>query len=385
MMRAMTRSGASSGSRDLLVTVHTPVRRSGRGVRTYGVARALAAAGDGLTVLYVRFGAPEPDAAFAAIPGIELRPVEPSRGAARALAYARARLRGVPEAFARGISPELTSAAAQLAAGHRRTVADGPIAAAALGGLPADRPLVYNAHNLESAFRHELEGSGLGSRRSLRAFERRLLERADVSWMASEADTAAARELCPAAEVRYVPNVVDVAQIEPVRPATDRIAALFVADYTYEPNRNALRFLCEEVMPRVWERLDGARLLLAGPGLDGSPSADPRVERLGFVPDLRDAYAAAACAVVPLLQGGGSPLKFVEALAYGIPVVATPRAAAGLAVRPGEHYVEGDGADGFADALVRVLRDGADEVGRRGRELAEREYSIESLTSRVAA
>ncbi len=44
----------------------------------------------------------------------------------------------------------------------------------------------------------------------------------------------------------------------------------------------------------------------------------------------RAAYAGARCAVVPLLQGGGTPLKLIEALAYGLPVIATPRAAAGL-------------------------------------------------------
>ena len=57
---------------DLLVTTHTPVLRSGQAVRTYGVARALAAHG-GLTLLYARFGAAEPDDAFRAIPGVELR------------------------------------------------------------------------------------------------------------------------------------------------------------------------------------------------------------------------------------------------------------------------------------------------------------------------
>ena len=47
--------------KDLLVTSHTPVLGSGQAVRTYGVARALAAHG-GLTLLYMRFGADEPDA-----------------------------------------------------------------------------------------------------------------------------------------------------------------------------------------------------------------------------------------------------------------------------------------------------------------------------------
>ncbi len=57
--------------------------RSGQAMRTYGVARALAAHG-GLDLLYVRFGAQEPDAAFRAIPGITLHAVEPSRGLRRA-------------------------------------------------------------------------------------------------------------------------------------------------------------------------------------------------------------------------------------------------------------------------------------------------------------
>ena len=91
---------------DLLVTTHTPVLGSGQAVRTYGVARALAAHG-GLTLLYVRFGAAEPDAAFRAIPGVELVEVVPSRGLRRLLAYGSARLAGVPAGFARGVSREL--------------------------------------------------------------------------------------------------------------------------------------------------------------------------------------------------------------------------------------------------------------------------------------
>ncbi len=50
------RRGDRRPVRDLLVTTHTPVLRSGQAVRTYGVARALAAH-RGLDLLYVRFGA----------------------------------------------------------------------------------------------------------------------------------------------------------------------------------------------------------------------------------------------------------------------------------------------------------------------------------------
>jgi polysaccharide biosynthesis protein PslH len=404
--------------RDLLVTPHTPALGSGRALRTYGVARALAAQG-GLDLLYARFEAPEPDAAFRAIPGIELHEALPSRGARRLLAYVAARGRGVPTALARGVSPELIAEATRLAGapGRGRVIADGPVAAAALERLMRERPVIYNAHNFESGFRHELAGaSGLGSARALRSFERGLLKGAQESWMASEADVAAARELCPAARLRYVPNVVDVAAIAPVQPLPPQQRAIFVANFAYEPNRNGLRFLLGEVLPRVWAQLPDARLALVGAGLElgphgdgganrpapvggglkGSPTTsaaaatlgpieDPRVEVLGFVEDLGSVYARARCAVVPLLQGGGTPLKLIEALAHGLPVLATPRATAGLEVRDGEHCLIADGAEAFADALAGLLREGAPELGRRGRELVAERYSIEALSELVAA
>ncbi len=369
---------------DLLVSTHTPVLRSGQTMRTYGIARALAAGGGGLTLLYARFEGDEPDQAFRSIPGIELHEVLASRGARRALGYAAARASGTPAGFARGISPELASAAATLASapGRGRVIADGPIAAAALRGLSRRRPVVYNAHNLESGFRGELSGAE-GSVRALKRFERGLLRRASESWMVSEAEVAAAAELCPQARLRYVPNVVDVAAIAPVLPSSEP-RAVFVANFAYEPNRNGLRFLLDDVMPRVWAQLPQARLRLVGPNLELPGISDERVEPVGFTARLADAYSDARCAVVPLLQGGGTPLKFVEALAYGLPVLATARAAAGLAVADGRDCVLADGAGEFAAALTTLLAEGAPEIGAHGRELATERYSIEALAALLA-
>jgi glycosyltransferase involved in cell wall biosynthesis len=389
--------------RDLLVTTHTPALRSGRDVRTYGIARALAMHAP-LTLLYVRFGAAEPNEAFRAIPGIELQEVAPSRRGRRVIAYTKARLSGVPHGLARGVSPELGSAATRLASStdFRRVIADGPTAAAALAGLARKRPVIYNAHNLESAFRHELADED-GSLRGLRSFERRLLRRSNESWMVSEADMRGAHALCPQAKLRLAPNVVDVSTIEPVfasrqrpdpvsepelparaAPMTEPVA-IFVANFAYTPNRNALAFLLEEVLPCVWEQLPESRLVLAGAGLEHQPSEDSRVRALGFVEDLASAYLRARCAVVPLLHGGGSPLKLIEALAYGLPVIATPRAVAGLDVRDGIDCLVAEGAQAFADVLVDVLRDGAPEIARAGRKLAEERYSVEALAALLQA
>lgn len=372
--------------KDLLVTPHTPVLRSGHVMRTYGIARALAAAQGGLTLLYVNFDAPEPDAAFQQIPGIELHGVTPSRGLRRLHAYARARLAGIPKALARGVSGELADAALRLAESpdRGRVIADGPIAAATLERLARKHAIVYNAHNLESGFRHQIDESRFSQARTLREFERRLLARAVESWMVSEADIAGARELCPEARLRYVPNVIDLARISPVSLPQQEQRVIFVASFFYAPNRNGLDFLLDEVFPRVWAELPDTKLTLIGAGLPDLPGVDSRVEPVGFVEDLAAVYASASCAVVPLLQGGGTPLKFIEALAYGLPVVATPRAAAGLEVSDGRDCLIAEHAEEFAAALIRVLRDGGEDLARHGRELVAERYSIEALSRLLA-
>jgi glycosyltransferase involved in cell wall biosynthesis len=381
-------SGPDGPVRDLLVVAQTPVLGTGQALRIYTLARALAANDGALTMVYVRFGAPEPDEAFRAIPGIELHEVQASRGLRRALAYGRRRLLRAPAAWARGISPELVATASEQAAAPsvRRVIADGPVVASALAGLARVRPVIYNAHNLESAFRHELDPAGLGSPRAFRAAERRLLERATESWMVSEADLAGARELCPTAALRYVPNVIDTAAVKPLREPSREPRILMVADFTYEPNRDGLRFLIDRVLPLVWSSRPEMRLALVGRGLELPADRDPRIEARGFVEDLPAEYARSAGAVVPLLSGGGTPFKLIEALAYRLPVIATSRAAAGLAVRPGEHYLPGDDAAAMAQGIEHVIDGGAavSAMARRGRELVEQSYSIETLTALVA-
>ena len=366
---------------DVLVSPFTPTVDRGRSMRTYGVIAALAQHRN-VEVLFKPFGDEQPAAQYGKL-GVALRPVKTSKGLRRAWLFARARLDHVPLADARGLAPELGRAAARssVSRGGGRVIADGPAAAALLQRYRVD--FVYLAHNFESALRPTLPDfqHEYGSTRTLRRFEASVLSGARESWMPSHRDMELARELTPQAELRYVPNVVDVAAITPVVPGARPPRALFVGSFSYPPNVHALRFLVDEVMPRVWSNLPEAELIVAGHDLKLPDGIDPRVRGLGYVPRIDDAYAEAAAVVVPLLEGGGSPLKFVEAMAHGLPVVATDRAAAGLEVQDGVHYRRGEGAEGFAQTLVEVLREGSWEIAAAGRRLAERAYSIEALAA----
>jgi glycosyltransferase involved in cell wall biosynthesis len=303
------------------------------------------------------------------------------------------RLQGVPPVSCRGTSPEVISTAEQLvgAPGRGRVVVGDMSAATALMPLARTCPVVYNAHNIESEYVHGNSLSRALNRAEMRRYERRLLTLAAESWMVSRADIASALELVPEARLRYAPNVVDVAAITPSAKALGRSGEdresklLMVGDFRYPPNRSGLEFLVRSVLPRVWRSLPEARLDVVGRGLERWSSPDPRIERAGFVEDLAPLYASADCVVVPLTEGAGTPLKFVEALAYGMPVVATPLAAKGLDVQAGVHYGEGADEDSFAEAVIAILRDGGQQIAIEGRRLAEREYSIEALAEHLAA
>jgi glycosyltransferase involved in cell wall biosynthesis len=369
--------------RTVIATSFTPTLDSGRARRTYGVVAALSRHGE-IDLVYGRFGAEQPDRRFEELPNVIFHPVERPSTPARLPAYARARLRGIPDDFARGIWPGIGAKVEALVdaqgSGPLRIVAEGPVVAAGLLGLARRRPACYVAHNLESSFRHRLDESGM-SLAALQRFERLLLKTYAESWMVSEADVEGSEELAPGAGVRLVPNVVDVRATEPVGPRSGQRTVAFVADFGYEPNRDGLAFLTEEAMPAVWRRADDVELIVAGKGSGATRLPDPRVKPQGFVPDLRDVYEAAGAVMVPLREGGGSPLKFVEALAFGLPVVATPLAAAGLEIEPHRDYFEAaaDGED-FATAILAALDpERGNPVARAGREVAEQRYSIEAL------
>jgi glycosyltransferase involved in cell wall biosynthesis len=358
-------------------------------MRTYTCIRALAMLGP-VDLVYVPHDTDEPSAPYLEIENLEFHKIEPSRGVRRAALYASKRLQGIPARCCRGTSPELIAVGEELAQrpDRGRVIVADANSATAMIPMARRRPVIYNAQNFEPDYVLSRIGNDALARAMRRRYERKLISLAAETWMVSRVDVESARRLVPGANVRYVPNVVDVDAIAAktiTRPAAGGTQVLMVGDFTYPPNRNGRELLVDRVLPLVWQSLPEARLKIAGRGMGDWQAPDPRIEVAGFVDSLAGLYAQADCVVVPITEGAGSPVKFIEALAYGVPVVATPKAARGLDVVAGVHYREGSDAATLAQAIVEVLRDGGAQMAAEGRRLAEREHSIESLAERIAA
>lgn len=109
--------------------------------------------------------------------------------------------------------------------------------------------------------------------------------------------------------------------------------------------------------------------------------------RLDEEPARRRAHAAADVALVPRAVDGGVPVKLLDALARGVPVVAQRRALAGLALSGAVSVCADDDADALAAALVAMLAApvAAREVAARGRAYVAREHSAARFLTTLAA
>ncbi|MCR6497264.1 glycosyltransferase [Thermomonas sp. S9] len=83
--------------------------------------------------------------------------------------------------------------------------------------------------------------------------------------------------------------------------------------------------------------------------------------------------------MAPLRAGAGVKGKVNLAMAHGLPVVATPLAAEGMALRDGEHVLLAEDAPAFAQAVLRLHTDAAlwQQLADNGRAHVARHFSPE--------
>src|SRR6185312_8635332 len=101
--------------------------------------------------------------------------------------------------------------------------------------------------------------------------------------------------------------------------------------------------------------------------------------------DLVPYYSSSAVSVVPLLAGGGTRLKILEAMALGRPVVSTTIGCEGLDVIDGDHLCVADTPLQFAEKTLHLLRDhlGYQRIRAKARELVEARYSWNLIAERL--
>lgn len=228
------------------------------------------------------------------------------------------------------------------------------------------KPFVLTEHNVESALgaaSYNLLPRWAGAfaaydRWRYRRWERRVFRQVTELVAVTEDDAKALSRISGRATSLAV-NSVDTHYYASVLPDRYNHRLLFIGNYEYGPNVDAIEWALDEIIPKVWALSPTVRFAVGGFGLPESWRErwpDPRIEWVGFVPDLRALQTSASMFFAPLRQGGGSKLKILESLAAGLPVVTTAQGVSGLAVVNGEHYLGSEDADELARLIANNIQ-----------------------------
>ncbi|MFK0088363.1 glycosyltransferase family 4 protein [Pseudomonas sp. NPDC090755] len=153
-------------------------------------------------------------------------------------------------------------------------------------------------------------------------------------------------------------NGVDCAHYRNIQPAMHSQRLLFVGNFEYGASLEAIEWALEDILPQVWQSNPAVRFAVVGHALPDSWKSrwtDPRIEWVGYLPDLRELQRHSAIFFAPLRYGGGSKIKVLEAMAAGLPVVTTTNGMSGLQAIQGEHYLSSDDSDQLALLINQLL------------------------------
>jgi len=243
-------------------------------------------------------------------------------------------------------------------------------------------------HYLRERRGAELDGNALAMRAAqrTRTLELALVEAADTTLVVSEAERDLLASDAPRAKVRVLSNM-----LQPVAPGpawSQRRDLIFVGGFRHPPNVDAVQWFVGEVWPRIRAARPDMQVHCIGadvPAVIHALARVPGVRIHGHVPDLQPWLDGSRISIAPLRYGAGVKGKVNQAMAHGLPVVATSAAVEGMHLHDGLDVLVADDAQAFANAVLRLDGDAAlwENIAINGRDIVARHFSLDAARAVV--
>lgn len=204
----------------------------------------------------------------------------------------------------------------------------------------------------------------------------------------SQEDRQFIERLEPRLKVDVVANGVDLDYfVKTKKQKPKNPTVLFVGQFKWLPNRDATKFLVEEIWPKIKSQIKDAKLWIVGrnppPDILNFASSDIRVD--GGVEDIRTAYGGSDVLLAPIRNGRGTKYKILEAMATKTPIVGTSLAIEGLSITDGVHALISETSQGLADKTTDVLKNPGlgKKLAGAAHELVAREYNWQKISEKL--
>jgi glycosyltransferase involved in cell wall biosynthesis len=133
---------------------------------------------------------------------------------------------------------------------------------------------------------------------------------------------------------------------------------LFSGNFAYKPNADAAKYIIETICPELSKISPNIKIYIVGKNPIIIAEKKENLNIIGFVNDLCEWYNKVEIFFCPLLSGAGMKYKMLEAMACGLPIIATSVSVSGIeGLIEGYHYIRADTKDEQMFAIKKLLND----------------------------
>lgn len=157
--------------------------------------------------------------------------------------------------------------------------------------------------------------------------------------------------------VEIIPNCINIEDYREIEEIPQSDTLIFTGSFNYYPNYEGIIWFLEKVYPQVQVHCPSVKLLITGDHAGRPIPPASNVTLTGFVEDIRPLVARSSISVVPIISGGGTRLKILEAMALHTPVVTTRKGSEGLDVIHGSDILIANTPDEFAENIIKLLKE----------------------------
>lgn len=217
----------------------------------------------------------------------------------------------------------------------------------------------------------------------LRRFEIDFYRKFDHCIVVSPKDKKALEACLPKLKISIIPNGVDFDYFKALDKLSVSHNLIFTGVMSYKPNIDAMRYFCKKVLPLIKNEIQDIKLYIVGkdPAEKIKQLASKEVIVTGYVDSIRDYVKEASVYVCPLRMGSGIKNKILEAMAMGIPIVATSLSIEGIEAVQGRDIIVADKPEEFAKSVIDLISDEGKRsyLAENAKKLVQEKYNWEKV------